>query len=329
MRRVLLCFAIVALGAAPGIAVTPASVRLKNGAEIKGELLKERADALVMDLGFTILTVPRSEIAEVKRDEQAQDAKPADADRSRAEDIFYVETDRSAMAVEGNVKRVSEGVVQIQTATGLGSGFIINSLGHVVTNQHVIAGEQEIRILVYRQKASGIEKETFSKVKIVAMNGFLDLALLQIDDESAKDLPHVVLGESDTIAQGEHVFAIGSPLGLERTVSQGIVSVRARENGGRWYIQTTTQINPGNSGGPLFNARGEVVGVTNMKLAGAGVEGVGFAIPSSLLKLFLKNREAFAFDARNPNHGFRYLPPVSSEKPKAEAPDKNSPKLKP
>ncbi len=329
MRRIFLCFAFVALGTAPGTAVTPASVRLKNGAEIKGELLKERADSLVLDLGFTILTVPRTEIAEVKRDEQAQDAKPANADRQLAEDIFYVEADRSAMAVEENVKRVSEGVVQIQTATGLGSGFIINSFGHVVTNQHVIAGEQEIRILVYRQKASGIEKETFSKVKIVAMNGFLDLALLQIDDESVKDLPHVVLGESDMIAQGEHVFAIGSPLGLERTVSQGIVSVRARENGGRWYIQTTTQINPGNSGGPLFNAKGEVVGVTNMKLAGAGVEGVGFAIPASLLKLFLKNREAFAFDARNPNHGFRYLPPVSSENPKPEAPNKNSPKLKP
>jgi serine protease Do len=225
---------------------------------------------------------------------------------------------------------VSEAVVQIQTATGLGSGFVINSLGHVVTNQHVIAGEQEIRVVVYRQKPTGIEKETYSKVKIIAMNGFLDLALLQIDDEEAvKDIPHVVLGESDVIAQGEHVFAIGSPLGLERTVSQGIVSVRARESAGRWYIQTTTQINPGNSGGPLFNAKGEVVGVTNMKLAATGIEGVGFAIPASLMKLFLKNREAFAFDARNPNHGFRYLPPVSSEKPKAEATSETSPQNQP
>lgn len=329
MRQVLLSLALVALSAAPGIAVTPASVRLKNGAEVRGELLKERADALVLDLGFTILTIPRTEIAEVKHDEQAKEAKPADANRQRSEDIFYTEVDRSAMAVEENVKRVSEGVVQIQTATGLGSGFVINSLGHVVTNQHVIAGEQEIRVVVYRQKPTGIEKETYSKVKIIAMNGFLDLALLQIDDEAVKDIPHVLLGESDIIAQGEHVFAIGSPLGLERTVSQGIVSVRARESAGRWYIQTTTQINPGNSGGPLFNAKGEVVGVTNMKLAATGIEGVGFAIPASLLKLFLKNREAFAFDARNPNHGFRYLPPVSSEKPKAEATSEPSPKNQP
>jgi len=165
-------------------------------------------------------------------------------------------------------------------------------------------------------------------VKIVAMNGFLDLALLQIEDKAAAKLPHVVFGDSDVIAQGEHVFAIGSPLGLERSVSQGIVSVRARENSGRWFIQTTAQINPGNSGGPLFNGRGEVVGVTNMKLAGVGLEGVGFAIPASLLELFLKNRDAFAFDASNPNNGFRYLPPPdvtaspssSDSKPKAPSP---------
>lgn len=323
MRRVsrFCCLFLCVAVAASASGVTPATVRLKSGAEITGELLKERADALVLDLGFTVLTVPRSEVAEVKKEETDKQAAPVQTAKERAEDVYYVQPDRSAMGVEDNVKRVSEGVVQIQTATGLGSGFIINSLGHVVTNQHVIAGEQEIRVVVYRQRATGIEKETYAKVKIVAMNGFLDLALLQIDDPEVKHLSHVVLGESDAIAQGEHVFAIGSPLGLERTVSQGIVSVRARENMGRWYIQTTTQINPGNSGGPLFNARGEVVGVTNMKAAGAGVEGVGFAIPASLLRLFLKNREAFSFDSRNPNHGFRYLPPVSSEKPKAQKPD--------
>lgn len=325
MQRILPCLGMLALLAAPGFAVSPVNVRLKNGAEIKGELLKERPENLVVDLGFTILTVPRSEVAEVKRDEKASETPGKKPEARQAEDIFFVEPERSAMVVEENVKRVSEGVVQIQTASGLGSGFIINSLGHVVTNQHVIAGEQEIRIVVYRQRLSGIEKETYSKVKIIAMNGFLDLALLQIDDEDAKGLPFVVLGESDVIAQGEHVFAIGSPLGLERTVSQGIVSVRARENQGRWYIQTTTQINPGNSGGPLFNARGEVVGVTNMKLAAAGVEGVGFAIPASLVKLFLKNREAFAFDPRNPNHGFRYLPPVSAgREPAAPTPSSKS-----
>jgi serine protease Do len=75
------------------------------------------------------------------------------------------------------------------------------------------------------------------------------------------------------------------------------------------YIQTTTQINPGNSGGPLFNLKGEVVGVNNMKIVAPGAEGLGFAIPSTILKMFLRNRDAFAFDPANPNAGFRYNRP--------------------
>lgn len=301
-------------------AASPATIRIKGGAEVIGSILKDGADHVVVDLGYTIITVPRSEILEVIAGGENPEGAKKPVDEQLAEDIFFVATNREAMTVDKNVRRVSESVVQIQTPGGMGSGFIINSLGHVVTNQHVIAGEQEIRVVVYRSKATGIEKQTYSNVKIIAMNGYLDLALLQIDDEEAAKLPHTVLGESDTIDQGEPVFAIGSPLGLERTVSQGIVSVRGRENAGRWYIQTTTQINPGNSGGPLFNARGEVVGVTNMKIAGMGVEGVGFAIPASLLKLFLKNREAFSFDPKNPNNGFRYLEPPDLSKPASTSP---------
>ncbi|MBL9117119.1 MAG: trypsin-like peptidase domain-containing protein [Verrucomicrobiaceae bacterium] len=260
-----------------------------------------------MDLGYNVIRIPRAEVIAITAENAKADEKTKAS--QLAEDIFYTEANRDSLNVDKNVKRVSESVVQIQTPGGLGSGFVINKLGHVITNQHVIAGEQEIRVIMYRNKPTGIEKQTFSKIQIIAMNGYLDLALLQIDDESADTLPHVVLGDSDSISQGESVFAIGSPLGLERTVSQGIVSIKSRENNGRWYIQTTTQINPGNSGGPLFNGQGEVVGVTNMKIAGVGLEGVGFAIPASLLKLFIKNREAFSFDPRNPNNGFRYLAP--------------------
>ena len=88
-----------------------------------------------------------------------------------------------------------------------------------------------------------------------------------------------------------------------------IVSSRNRLVDGLLYIQTTTQINPGNSGGPLFNLRGEVVGVNNMKAMAVGVEGLNFAIPATVLKNFLSNRDAFAFDPRSPNAGFRYNPP--------------------
>lgn len=282
-------------------------VVLKNGAELAGHLLRQRDDAVMIDLGFTVLSVPRVEIARLDKISAAPQV--AAANSTRGEDIYFVEPSREPMPVEKNVERVAEAVVQIQTASGLGSGFIINKLGYVITNQHVIAGEREITVVVYRKKPDGLEKQAFPKVKIIAMNGFLDLAILQIDDPSVESLPFVPIGDSDSLTQGQGVFAIGSPLGLERSVSQGIVSIKARESGGRWYIQSTTQINPGNSGGPLFNSRGEVVGVNNMKAAGIGVEGLGFSIPANVMKLFLKNRDAFAFDPRNPNAGFRYLPP--------------------
>lgn len=308
--RFALASLLLTTAATTALAQPVTGIKLRGGGEVRGEILKEREEALLVDLGFTVLTVPREEIEAVLAEEEKTGRSEAGA--RRQDDLVMYEPGRRLLSVEENVRRVAEAVVQIQTSSGLGSGFVINRMGHVVTNQHVIAGEQEIRVVMYRQQPGGLEKVNFEKVKIVAMNGFLDLALLQIEDSGAAELPAVVLEENDTLAQGERVFAIGSPLGLERTVSQGIVSVRARENAGRWYIQTTTQINPGNSGGPLFNLRGEVVGVTNMKVAGVGVEGVGFAIPAGLLKLFLKSREAFAFDPRNTNNGFRYLTPPTS-----------------
>jgi serine protease Do len=317
MRKILsLGVLAAACTAVSALAADTVKIVLKNGAELRGEVLKEREDSVVLDLGHTVLTLPRTEISMLEK--ATASAKAAAV---QGEDIYFVEPGREAVTVEKNVQRVAESVVQIQTASGLGSGFIINKLGYVITNQHVIAGEREITVVVYRKKPGGLEKQPFTQVKIIAMNGFLDLAILQIDDPAAASLPFVPMGDSETLTQGQEVFAIGSPLGLERSVSKGIVSIRARENGGRWYIQSTTQINPGNSGGPLFNARGEVVGVNNMKAAGVGVEGLGFSIPSNVLKLFLKNREAFAFDPRNPNSGFRYLPPPAppTEKSKPES----------
>jgi serine protease Do len=139
------------------------------------------------------------------------------------------------------------------------------------------------------------------------MNKFGDLALLKIDDKAAPKFKVVPLGDSDVVSQGDRVFAIGSPQGLERTVTEGIVSTTARPVGGELYLQTTTQINPGNSGGPLFNLRGAVVGVTNMKLTFG--EGLGFAIPVERLRYFLKHRDAYAYDNDNPSSPFRYLPP--------------------
>src|SRR5437867_2110260 len=139
------------------------------------------------------------------------------------------------------------------------------------------------------------------------MNKFQDLALLKIDDKDAPVFSRVMLGDADALAVGERVFAIGSPLGLERTVTEGILSTKTREFQGSLYLQTTAQINPGNSGGPLFNMRGEVIGVTNMKLAFG--EGLGFAIPVENVKYFLQHRDSFAYDNDNPSNPYRDLAP--------------------
>jgi serine protease Do len=288
--------------AAPVFALS--TVKLKNGSSLQGEILTERADRVVVDLGFMVLTVPRDEIERIVA-ENAPVAAPADA----AGDLYRAAPNQGALTVNENVGRVSEAVVQVRTPIGLGSGFIIEPSGYILTNEHVVAGEYAITVTQFRRGASDLERVTFNKVRIVALDSRLDLALLKIEDAHGAVFPTVPLGDSNTLAEGQTVFAIGSPLGLDRTVSQGIISTRNRPMDGQLYIQTTTQINPGNSGGPLFNLRGEVVGVNNMKAMMAGVEGLNFAIPSVVVKNFLRNRDAFAFDPRNANAGYRYLEP--------------------
>jgi len=173
----------------------------------------------------------------------------------------------------------------------------------------VIEGETQLSVEVYHVRNGQLDRRSYKQVRIVAMNKFQDLSLLKIEDKDAPKFASVALGDSDALAVGERVFAIGSPLGLERTVTEGIVSTKTRQLMGELYLQTTTQINPGNSGGPLFNTRGEVIGVTNMKLAFG--EGLGFAIPVEAVRYFLKHRDAFAFDNDNPSTPYRYLEPPS------------------
>jgi serine protease Do len=170
---------------------------------------------------------------------------------------------------------------------------------------------------VYQQKNGQLDRETYKQVKIIAINKFHDLALLHIEDKNTPRFKSVMLGSADALNVGDGVFAIGSPLGLERTVTQGILSTKTRQLEGELYLQTSTQINPGNSGGPLFNLAGEVVGVTNMKITFG--EGLGFAIPAELVKSFLDHRDAFAYSTDNPNNPFRYLEPPSRTKQKVEA----------
>ncbi len=292
---------------APGLRAEPRVIDLKSGAQLRAEVLAERPDRVVVDLGFTVLSIPRDEVdrlgAPVAPGEEAGDNTPAGQ-------LFRTVVGPASLPVQAHVERVGGAVVLVQSPTGLGSGFIIHPDGYVVTNHHVVAGETDLAVTRFVRAAGALERVRHQQIRIVATDPRADLALLRIEDaQGVAEFPTVPLGESQGLEEGQAVFAIGSPLGLDRTVSQGIVSSRNRLVDGQLYIQTTTQINPGNSGGPLFNLRGEVVGVNNMKAMAVGVEGLNFAIPAAALKTFLRNRDAFAFDPRSPNAGFRYNPP--------------------
>ena len=298
-----------------GLSCAAATIQLKENASVSGKILAEKKDAVVVDLGYTVLTIPRTQIDRISDGVVATSNPKTDSSAKAG----AVETKggffgtMSAAAPERSVRELVSGlgqtVVQVRTPGGLGSGFFINEDGYLITNFHVIEGETQISIEVYHQRNGQLERRSYKQVRIVAMNKFADLTLLKVEDKEAPKFAFVPLGDSEVLGVGERVFAVGSPLGLERTVTEGIVSTKTRQMQGALYLQTTTQINPGNSGGPLFNLRGEVVGVTNMKLTFA--EGLGFAIPVDQVKFFLDHRDAYAYDNDNPSNAYRYLEPPS------------------
>jgi serine protease Do len=311
-------------------AVRGETILLRDKAAVTGTILAEKRDLVAVDLGYTVITIPRSQIVKVVKDEEAPKTAPAkskdgkdsaksvaaaapaakSSTRREGNDLYIVNvTPPPERSVRELVNQSGEAVVQVRTPGGLGSGFFLTEDGYLVTNFHVIEGETQISIEVYHQRNGQLERKSYKQVRIIAMNKFQDLALLKIEDRDAPKFSAVPLADVDNLAVGERVFAIGSPLGLERTVTEGIVSTKTRQMQGELYLQTTTQINPGNSGGPLFNLRGEVLGVTNMKIAFG--EGIGFAIPADTLKRFLKNRDAYAYDNDNPGNAYRYLAPPS------------------
>ena len=157
----------------------------------------------------------------------------------------------------------------------LGSGFIINKDGYIVTNNHVVENADKIEVILKDEKEFDAE--------IVGRDANTDLALIKIKPD--RDLPVLLFGDSDALKVGQWVVAIGSPFGLEHTVTAGIVSAKGRVIGSGPYddfIQTDASINPGNSGGPLINMQGKVVGINTAIIAGGS--GIGFAIPINLAK---------------------------------------------
>lgn len=191
-------------------------------------------------------------------------------------------------------ERVSPGVVAIRTNSGQGSGWVYDTAGHIVTNEHVVKGESQVEVdFPSGYKAYG---------KVIGTDAYSDLAVIKVD-VPASELTPLPLGDSDTLKVGQIVIAIGNPFGLNGTMTSGIISALGRSlpggtaaPGGGFFasgdiIQTDAALNPGNSGGPLLNLRGEVIGVnsairtTNFIGSGEPINsGIGFAISVNTVK---------------------------------------------
>jgi S1-C subfamily serine protease len=202
-----------------------------------------------------------------------------------------------AMSVNEIYERAAPGVVRVNRtsnsttfagpqASGLGSGFVIDKTGHIVTNYHVVEGASEVNV-------SFSNRDTV-RAEIVGTDPSTDLAVLRVET-SANALTPLPLGNSDKVRVGDPVVAIGNPFGLDRTVTSGIVSALQRlitapnSFAIDHVIQTDAPINPGNSGGPLLNARGQVIGVNTQIETGTGSSatgnvGIGFSVPSNTVK---------------------------------------------
>ena len=184
-----------------------------------------------------------------------------------------------AKAVAEVAARVRTAVVQIETDLGRGSGFIIDSEGFILTNNHVIQDAKTITVF--------LDDRTSYTATVHGRDLVRDLAVIKIE---ATDLPTLEIGDASHTPLGTEVIALGYPLGEpDLTVTSGLVSAFKSDTGtNRTWIQTDSVINPGNSGGPLLNLQGEVIGVVSAKIAGAGIEGTGFAVSSNTVKLYLE-----------------------------------------
>ncbi len=212
-------------------------------------------------------------------------------------------------AIEQLTARISPAVVQImvtgygtleennrsQTALitrehAIGSGVIVDADGYIMTNAHVVEGAQRIHVALpmpsveFPDRLAPVGKQRVVEARLVGLHKETDLALLKIDQTG---LPTLSLGSHRPVHQGELVFALGSPEGLENSVTMGVVSSVARQadpSRPMVYIQTDAPINPGNSGGPLVDSEGYVVGINTFILSAAGgSEGLGFAIPARIV----------------------------------------------
>jgi serine protease Do len=219
-------------------------------------------------------------------------AKPGLAEISESFEALAERINPAVVSIFATGYTVGQGLTSsrelIAESRSRGSGVILSEDGYIVTNAHVVSGARRVRLLLPRRDEGrsilGTRGET-SGAQIVGVDLETDLAVLKMEGTG---LPHLELGDSEALRPGEIVFAFGSPLGLDNSVTMGVVSSSARQlrpDDPMIYIQTDASINPGNSGGPLVDAAGNVVGINTLILTqSGGSEGLSFAAPSNIVR---------------------------------------------
>jgi putative serine protease PepD len=217
--------------------------------------------------------------------------KPA-AEKADTANLRPVADVKPSGSLSGLYRQVKDGVAFIQAGQASGSGFVIDTQGHIVTNEHVVAESSTFQVRIG-------EKGKLVNATLLGSDASTDLAVLKVDPAETGALHPLPLGDSGKVQVGQSVIAIGSPYGLQGTLTSGIVSALNRDiqsPGGQTIsgaLQTDAAINPGNSGGPLLNRAGQVVGVNaQIATASGGSAGVGFAIPISMVKTAIPQLEA-------------------------------------
>jgi S1-C subfamily serine protease len=246
------------------------------------------AGSLVGAIAVTYSTPARQAVESLPSAKGAQGALPTLESDAPTLSAIFKKTENSVVQITSKVSTSSNIIINGNPLEGqssrLGSGFVYDDAGHIVTNNHVVDGADTVDVTF-------IDGNTYS-AKVIGKDAYSDLAVLKITDNMTEQMAALLIGNSSDLQVGDPLIAIGNPFGLSDTMTTGIVSQLGRllpnEEAGFSIpntIQTDAAINPGNSGGPLLNARGEVVGVNSaIKSSTGDFSGVGFAIPSSTLQ---------------------------------------------
>lgn len=297
--------------------------RLLGGGEVLGSLVKETPHEFYIDIGPTVIDVPKDTVVEkIPLSERSKESESplglgtAAFDAETGSVVFGSGRASAGLLSQREVlEKVKKSVVLVSNPGGLGTGWFVSSEGRIVTNHHVVGRELYQTVTVFVKSGEQWERKKIENNKVVAVSDLLDIAVIQLDMEKAKELSitidPLVVAPSGSLEAGDSVFAVGNPgmgfMVLDHTISEGIVSSLSRNFNDVIYLQTTAAVNPGNSGGPLVNARGEVVGLITLKAIFQ--EGVAFALPVDYVHHFLAHTDAFAVSELSRNQGFRYHSP--------------------